>query len=435
MTRNPTVNTFAGVQYFAGDITDAADIDRVFTAVRPTIVYHCAGAMTVGRVAAPEAVVRKINVDGTRLLLETSKRFGVRAFVFTSSASVAQKYDGGFRDLVNCDETAPTVEEEDGGQLYPRTKAAAERLVLAADDPAGTRTVSLRPAVIFGERDSDQIPNFIEAYRGGRSKLQIGRADNLFSVTYGGNAADAHLLAAERLLGPDPAGVAGEAFFITNDTPVLLWDFARAIQRAAGDTTTPDQIRVVNPTVAYCVAWVCEWVAWFTGSKPVVSTAMVKYLTMNRWYNITKAKERLGYRPKVDWEEGVRRGVKVGPSCNEFCRPYLVVTPAPALLTPLSSSGSWRTRRKVRRHDLPQYELCAVNAVPDRECLAVRCRTPPCPCFLPSGYTGVNEYCLDRSHYIMPYELIEMSNLLHERAFVLQPKHVFTLLFYSEPDL
>jgi sterol-4alpha-carboxylate 3-dehydrogenase (decarboxylating) len=93
--------------------------------------------------------VRRINIEGTRLLLEASRRFGVKAFVFTGSAGVAQKYDGGFRDLINCDETAPTVEEEDGGLVYPRTKAAAERLVLAADDPAGMRTVSLRWEPLF----------------------------------------------------------------------------------------------------------------------------------------------------------------------------------------------------------------------------------------------------------------------------------------------
>ncbi|KAJ9132573.1 Sterol-4-alpha-carboxylate 3-dehydrogenase [Coniochaeta hoffmannii] len=306
MTRNPTVNTFPGVQYFAGDVSVPTDIDRIFSAVRPTVVFHCAAVMPIGRAAVPEAVVRRTNVDGTRLLLEASKRFGVRAFVFTSSAGVAQKYDGGFRDLINCDETAPTVEEEDGGMLYPRTKAAAERLVLAADDPASVRTVSLRPAVIYGEYDTDHIPNWIAAKR----TLQIGSGTNLMSVTYAGNSADAHLQAAARLLGPDPAGVAGEAFFITNDTPVPFWDFGRAIQRAAGLTATPDQIKVVNPAVAYCIAWVLEWVAWFTGSKPMLARAMVKYLTMNRWYNISKAKERLGYRPNVDWEEGVRRGVK-----------------------------------------------------------------------------------------------------------------------------
>ncbi|KAB5576092.1 sterol-4-alpha-carboxylate 3-dehydrogenase [Coniochaeta sp. 2T2.1] len=315
MARNPTENRFDGAQYLAGDITVPKDIDRIFTAVRPTVVFHCAGTMTVGRVAISPEVVRKVNLDGTRLLLEAGKRFGVKAFVFTSSASVAQKYDGGFRDLVNCDETAPTVEDEDGGQMYARSKAAADRLVLAADDPAGMRTVSLRPAVIYGEADTDQIPAWLSPIR---QKFQVGSGTNLFSITYAGNSADAHLLAATKLLEGDPTGVAGEAFFITNDTPVLFWEFARAIQRAAGRAPKPEEITVVSRRTAMCVAWVSEWVAWLTGSKPLVSTTMVKYLVMNRWYNISKAKERLGYRPKVDWEEGVRRGVKVTALCRQY---------------------------------------------------------------------------------------------------------------------
>lgn len=310
MSRNPTVNTFSGVRYLTGDISSLSDIDRVLNAVRPTVVIHCAGTMTVSRAAIPDDVVRNINLDGTRLMLDASSRFGVKAFVFTSSASVAQKYDGGFRDLINCDETAPTLEEGDDGLIYSRTKAAAERLVLAADDPAGMRTVSLRPAAIYGEYDTDLIPGFIARVRTGRSGQQIGDGKNLFSFTYGGNSADAHLLAAARLLQPDPAGVAGEAFFITDDTPVPFWDFARAVYLAAGDTTPREKIRVMNPTVAFCIAWVSEWVAWFTGSKPMLATAMVKYCTMNRWYNISKAKQRLGYQPKVEWQEGVRRGVK-----------------------------------------------------------------------------------------------------------------------------
>jgi sterol-4alpha-carboxylate 3-dehydrogenase (decarboxylating) len=321
MARNPTVNTFPGVSYHHGDITSPSDIDRVLSAVRPTVVYHCAGAMTVGRKPIGDSVVRKINVDGTRLMLEASARFGVRAFVFTSSASVAQKYGGGFADLQKCDETAPTVEEEDGGLSYPWTKAAAERLVLRADNPVGgMRTVALRPAVIYGERDNDMIPNLMATYRAGRHRMQIGDGRNLLSVTYIANSTAAHLLAAARLLEPDPTGVAGEAFFITNGEPVPFWEFARAVFRAAGDTTRPDQIRVVNRTVALCIAWVSEWVAWLTGTKPVLATAQVKYTTMHRWYNITKARERLGYEPEVDWEEGVRRGVKVSSSPWGFAR-------------------------------------------------------------------------------------------------------------------
>jgi sterol-4alpha-carboxylate 3-dehydrogenase (decarboxylating) len=146
--------------------------------------------------------------------------------------------------------------------------------------------------------------------------IQIGPGTNYLSVTYAGNSADAHLLAAARLLGSNPVGIAGEAFFITDDTPARFWDFGRAFQREAGLTTASDKIRIINPTVAYYIAWVLEWIAWFTGSKPKLATASVRYVTMNRWYNISKAKERLGYQPKVDWEEGVKRGVKVVLPCE-----------------------------------------------------------------------------------------------------------------------
>lgn len=311
MARNPTMNTFPGVTYLKGDITSSSDIDHVFNAVRPTVVFHCAGTMTVGRKHVPEDVVRAINIEGTRKLLDASKRSGVKAFVFTSSATVVQKYEKGFRDLKNCDETAPTVQEEDGGMIYALTKAEAERIVIAADDPASLRTVALRSAAIYGERDSDIIPNMMAAYRAGRHRLQIGDNTNLLDYTYAGNAADAHLLAATHLLRPHPTGVAGEAFFITNGAPTLFWDFVRTVFRAAGDRTQPDQIRVVSRGVALSLAWVLESVAWFTGSKPVLSTDIVKYATMHRWYNINKARKRLGYEPRVDWEEGIRRSVKV----------------------------------------------------------------------------------------------------------------------------
>jgi sterol-4alpha-carboxylate 3-dehydrogenase (decarboxylating) len=161
------------------------------------------------------------------------------------------------------------------------------------------------------------------------------------SVTYAGNSADAHLLAAARLLGPEPTGVAGEAFFITNDTPVLFWEFGRAIQRAAGFDVDPKKVRVVNSTVAYCIAWILDKIAWLTGTRPVLAPMMVKYLVMNRWYNISKAKERLEYRPQVDWEEGVRRGVKV-IGCSHY------ILPGRRLLTHTACSGIWSNWPKAK---------------------------------------------------------------------------------------
>jgi sterol-4alpha-carboxylate 3-dehydrogenase (decarboxylating) len=355
MARNPTVNIFPGVRYLKGDITKASDIESVFITTHPTIVFHCAGAMNLARGSVSDAVMRSINVDGTRLLLEASKRFAVKAFVFTSSASVAQKL--GFRDLKvrilslstfavhlptrdqNCDETAPTVDDEDDVRIYSRTKSASERLVLQADDPTtGLRTVSLRPAVIYGERDNDFIPTQMAIFRR-NGPVQIGVGTNEFSFTYAGNAADAHLLAAVRLLEPDPTGVSGEAFFVTNGDPVPFWEFVRAIQRAAGSTIKPDQVRVINTRNALILAWLGGWFAWFTNTKPSVTPAMIRYATMHRWYNIAKAKERLEYEPRVHWEIGVQRSVKVS------VRPTSPICLYAVLL--IWRSGSWRMKARV----------------------------------------------------------------------------------------
>jgi sterol-4alpha-carboxylate 3-dehydrogenase (decarboxylating) len=125
MARNPTVNLYPGVKYHRGDITVADDIAQVMSAARPTVVFHCAAQMTVGRKQLPDAVVKAINEGGTRLMLEQSKRAGVKAFVYTSSASVVQKET--FKDIRNGDETMPLVEASDPGvMLYPLTKVHLE---------------------------------------------------------------------------------------------------------------------------------------------------------------------------------------------------------------------------------------------------------------------------------------------------------------------
>jgi sterol-4alpha-carboxylate 3-dehydrogenase (decarboxylating) len=172
------------------------------------------------------------------------------------------------------------------------------------------RTCSLRPAAIYGERDNDLIPNMMRNMRLGRTKTQIGDNTNLFNHTYGGNAADAHLLAAEKLLHA-PEGVAREAFFITNGVNLPFWDFSREVFRCAGDTTRPEEVRVISLSIALWLAWAMEWWFWVKGTVPPLDRSIVRFTCMNRYYDISKARERLGYEPKVEWKEGVKRGVEV----------------------------------------------------------------------------------------------------------------------------
>lgn len=122
MARNPTLNQFPGVTYHGGDITSREDVRRVLGASRPSVVFHCAGLMTLNRKPVPDSVVRAVNVDGTRIMLEESARTGVKAFVLTSSASVVQKHGRGFRAIAGADETLPLVAEEDNILIYPTSK-------------------------------------------------------------------------------------------------------------------------------------------------------------------------------------------------------------------------------------------------------------------------------------------------------------------------
>lgn len=309
MSRRPE-EQFPGVQYLAGDVTSPDDIQRVLKACKATVVFHCAGVMTVTRAPVKDEVVHAINFDGAKYMLEASQEAGVKALVFTSSASVVQRERGGICAVTNADETWPTVTPEDNVIAYPTAKAAAERLILAADRPGAMRTTALRPALIYGERDNDLIPTQIANLRGGRSWLQIGDNTNLFSATYAGNAADAHLLAARRLLA-DPDGVAGEAFFITNGQDQPFWTFTRAAWRAAGDTTPASQVRALSPGLAAALGWLLEWVAWARGTRPAMTRQTIGLVSRDRYFNITKARTVLGYEPRVDWEEGMRRGVEV----------------------------------------------------------------------------------------------------------------------------
>ncbi|KAF4785578.1 sterol-4-alpha-carboxylate 3-dehydrogenase [Colletotrichum scovillei] len=306
-SRNPTTNTFPGVTYHAGDIASLDDVAKVFREVKPTVVFHCAGMMTVGRKVMTDAFVRAINVDGTRHVLDEAKRAGVKVFVTTSSASVVQKEM--FRDIEGGDESLPIAEEGDDTLAYPKTKAASDKMTLEYDDPSGMRTCTLRPAAVHGERDNDITPAILRNLRLGRNKMQIGTNKNLFSTTYAGNAADAHLAAASKLLDA-PDGVAGEAFFITNGEPVPFWDFSRAVWRAAGDETRIEDVRVINMTFALAYVWALEWVYWFRGEVPPLTRQVVRFSGMSRWYVIDKAKERLGWKPEVSQEEGIRRAVE-----------------------------------------------------------------------------------------------------------------------------
>lgn len=311
-----THNRLPAVSYYDGDITSITAVHHILHQVRPQVIIHTASPV-VAEFKGSSALYYKVNVDGTRILLECAGQIGsVQAFVYTSSASVIHD---SVSDLVNADESLPVLRYPKQTEIYSHTKGLAEDLVLSWNRKySGMSTVAIRPAGIFGEGDVQMLPNMLNVYYTGKTKVQLGDNRNWFDFTYVGNAAYAHILAAEKLLLTPSHSltnherVDGEAFLVTNDEPFHFWDFARTVWAVAGDKTNPKDVWVIPKTASLILATVMEWIFWvlFFGTRqPSFTRQKVKFTCMTRTYSIDKVKNRLGYKPLWSMEEGIKRGV------------------------------------------------------------------------------------------------------------------------------
>lgn len=194
---------------------------------------------------------------------------------------------------------------------------------------------------MFGERDVQFIPPLLKVVRDGRTGFQLGDNDNLFDVTYVGNVAQAHIQAAIRLLDlskklqqdlvskttedeDDDSKVDGEAFMITNQSPVYFWDFTRSVWHsyyrlsvasAAGTHLKPPatslQAYVLPKEFALFIATVITFIMGVLGlGKPSLEPQKVRFSCMTRYYKSRKAEAALGYMPEVPLDEAVERTVK-----------------------------------------------------------------------------------------------------------------------------
>lgn len=169
----------------------------------------------------------------------------------------------------------------------------------------------------FGERDFTCTDKIVATCRAGRAHVQIGSGNNQYDFTYVSNLVDGHILAAKGLLRawgrPQiPAGerVDGESFIITNDEPILFWDFHRAIAASIGLPVNPEDVKVVPRWLAMLVAGVNEWATWVfsLGRRQArITTEAVHLTTVTRTLSCEKAKRILGYEPKVSMTEGIKK--------------------------------------------------------------------------------------------------------------------------------
>lgn len=290
--RNPYPElTAMGVRCLQGDICDLAFLNQALAGC--DTVFHVAAKAGIW---GPRREYEATNVVGTANVVAACRNNGVARLVHTSTPSVV--FAG--RSLEGADESAPYAY----WPLchYAATKIRAEQAVLRAN-AGGLRTAAIRPHLVWGPGDRQLIPRLLERGLAGALKI-VGAGANRVDIAYIDNVAHAHILAAENL--ETSGSAAGQAFFIGQDQPVVLWAW---INELFARMDIPPVTRAVPFPLAYAVGGTMEaaYAALGKTEEPRMTRFLAHQLAQSHWFSHNKAKNLLGYRQLVDTETGLNR--------------------------------------------------------------------------------------------------------------------------------
>ena len=278
-----------GVDQVQGDLSDSDTVARACE--DRTIVYHIAAK---GPPWGRYDEYYQTNVVGTQNIINSCLAQDQTSLIYTSTPNVVQNG----RDIEGADESMPYPKKFI--THYAKTKAMAEQLVVNASRNK-LKSIILRPSKIWGPGD-DQILTRLVARA---EKLpQIGDGKNLIDATYIDDAADAHILAADKL--EERPDLSGNIYFISQGEPVLAWYIINEFLKAAGCSP-------VKKSVPFRIAWVTGALLEFIynilhlSKEPFITRFLAESVAQSSWFNIEAAKRDLGYIPKIGTAEGLRR--------------------------------------------------------------------------------------------------------------------------------
>lgn len=282
-----------GVDYRQGDLCDRAFCLRSIRDV--DAVVHTAA---IAGVWGPYQRYYAINTQATLNVIEACRAAGIQSLVFTSSPSVT--FSG--RDQSGVDESEPYPTR--WLCAYPQTKALAEQAVLQAHQPDRLHTCALRPHLIWGPNDPHLLARVVERARSGKLRI-VGDGQNQIDTVHVANAAGAHLDAIDAMVS-NPSSAGGRAYFIAQDEPVNCWQWIQTICRLAG---VPSPQKKVPFQVAYAMGACLETLYRLSGrsNEPPMTRFVAAQLAKDHFFDISAAKELLGYHVRVTMDEGIEQ--------------------------------------------------------------------------------------------------------------------------------
>ena len=282
------------VEIVEGDVSDAASLEPLFAGAGGGTLFHAAGIIhpTEGL-----GQLTRVNVNGTRNVLDAATGAGVRRIVHVSSNSPI----GVNPDSTHVfDETSPY----DPYMSYGKSKMLAEEMVREAGDKGAIETVIVRPPWFYGPGQPPRQTLFFEMIRDGKAPI-VGGGENRRSMAYVDNICQGAMLC-EKV-----EQAKGQVYWIADRRPYPMNEIIDTIERVL---ETDFSVKVAHermrlPGIASQVAWLMDWMLQGMGlyaQKIHVLSEMNKTIACS----VAKAEKELGYDPKVDLEEGMRRSIR-----------------------------------------------------------------------------------------------------------------------------
>jgi len=273
----------AGARLVTGTI---ADKTLVSDCVRgQEVVFHLAAAFRELNVTNDH--YRLINVDGTCNVMEAAEKGGVRKVIYCSTQGVH-----GHISRVPGDEDSPIAPAD----YYQQTKYEGE-LVVREFMARGFCASIIRPTAIYGPGDPERFYMIFKRVKKGCFPM-FGSGRTFYHPVYIDNLVDAFLLVLQ------PGAGDGEAYIIADEK---YYSIRELVQRVA--TAMGVRVRIIHLPLLPLIAagHLLEKSCKPFGITPPLFPRRVDWFRQVRAFRIDKARTALGYSPRIDIDEGLKR--------------------------------------------------------------------------------------------------------------------------------
>ncbi len=281
------------VEVLTGDLRNPNDCRRLCAGTRGGLLFHTAGVIHPRR----STEFASINFEGAKNLLDAAIDAGLRRAVVVSSNSPC-----GFNPHPDhlFDETSPY----NPYMNYGRSKMKMELAVKERQRAGKIEAVIIRPPWFYGPNQPPRQTLFFQMVRDGKAPI-IGQGDNLRSMAYVDNLCQGLILAAitER--------ANGQTYWIADRRPYPMREIIDTVERLLetefNQSCTHRRLKL--PGVACRVAWLADATMQGVGlynQKVHVLSEMDGTIACS----IASARRELGYDPRIELEEGMRRSIR-----------------------------------------------------------------------------------------------------------------------------